>query len=65
MGLTVGEVKENADYNLNTESTISGIMRLIGKEQLKNYNIAKELGADDEDDWLDWETKVEEYANNS
>lgn len=59
MSLTVGEVKENADYNLSQGKMIFQIA--IGQQQLANYNKAKELGASDDDDWDDWEDKVSPY----
>tara|TARA_R110000822_G_scaffold7757_2_gene31499 strand:+ start:159 stop:350 length:192 start_codon:yes stop_codon:yes gene_type:complete len=62
MSLTVEEVLENADYNINNAKISFQIE--LGKEQLKNYKIAKQLGANDEDDWDDWEDKVEVYKNN-
>ncbi len=59
MGLSVFEVKENAEYNLN--NAIHPLQIKIGEEQLENYNIAKELGADDNDEWSEWKEKVENY----
>jgi hypothetical protein len=61
MSLTVGEVLENAEYNINNAAIPFQIE--IGKEQLSNYKVAKELGADDEDNWYDWEDKVSEHKN--
>lgn len=62
MGLSVGEVLENANYNLS--NSVMNIQVILGKEQLENYTIAKRLGADDEDDWDEWEDKVEEFKQN-
>jgi hypothetical protein len=59
MSLTVGEVLENANYNLRNVKI--DIQIEIAKSQLENYNIAKQLGADDEDDWAEWEISVENY----
>lgn len=59
MSLTVSEVLENAEYNIS-KSAMSFQVE-IAKEQFKNYKIAKELGASDNDDWSDWEDKVENY----
>jgi len=59
MSLTVGEVLENANFNFQNQQM--PLQSLIAKEQLNNYKIAKELGADDNDDWDDWEAKVNEY----
>ena len=59
MSLTVEEVLENAEYNLTNSKLPFQVV--IGKRQLTNYKIAKELGAKDEDDWSDWEDKVEQY----
>jgi hypothetical protein len=56
MSLTVGEVLENAKYN--EQHAFHPIQKDIAKEQRANYNKAKELGADDEDDWADWEEKI-------
>jgi hypothetical protein len=61
MSLTVGEVKENADYNLRTGAI--GFQIEMGKQQQINYDIAIELGADEDDDWDDWSDKVEEHKN--
>lgn len=59
MSLTVGEVLENANYNIqNQQIPLQGI---LAKQQLNNYKIAKDLGADDNDNWYDWEEKVEKY----
>lgn len=58
MSLTVGEVLENAEYNKTGKLAIQ---IYLAQQQEENYNIAKELGADDDDDWYDWEDKVEEY----
>ena len=59
MSLTVGEVLENAEYNINNAAIPLQIE--LGRQQLRNYKIAKELGADDDDDWYEWEEKVGEY----
>lgn len=59
MSLTVEEVLENADYNLTNSKLPFQVA--IGKRQLTNYKIAKKLGANDEDEWSDWEDKVEQY----
>lgn len=59
MSLCVEEVKENGEYNL--ANAVMPFQTEIGKEQLENYRIAKELGADDDDDWSEWEDRVEEY----
>ena len=61
MSLTVGEVLENAEYNEN--NVFHPIQIEIAKGQRKNYNIAIELGAREDDDWYDWEDKVEEHKN--
>lgn len=61
MSLTIGEVLENANYNL--QNAVISIQIDMGKRQLKNYTVAKELGASDDDDWHDWEDKVEKYKN--
>ena len=61
MSLTIGEVLENSEYNLN-EATMPFQIEL-GKQQLANYRIAKELGANDDDDWYEWAEKVEAYKN--
>jgi hypothetical protein len=58
MSLTVGEVLENANYNISNGKI--PFQTAIGKEQLDNYTIAKKLGADDDDDWDDWVERVEE-----
>lgn len=62
MSLCVEEVKENGEYNL--ANAVMPFQTEIGKEQLENYRIAKELGADDGDDWSEWEDRVEEYKTN-
>jgi hypothetical protein len=61
MSLTVGEVLENANYNL--QNARIPIQIEIGKNQLENYRLAKDLGADDDDDWAEWEEKVEQSKN--
>lgn len=58
MSLKVGEVLENANYNISNGKISFQIE--LGKEQLSNYTIAKKLGADDDDDWEDWSERVEE-----
>lgn len=60
MNVTVREVLENAEYN---EKGQLPFQREMAANQRENYNIAKELGANDEDDWSDWEEKVIEYKN--
>lgn len=62
MGLSIREVLDNANYNLIENKGLE-IAEFIGRQQLENYTLAKELGANDEDDWYDWEDKVEEYKN--
>ena len=59
MAFTVEEVKDNAMYNLN--NAVFPFQIELGKQQMKNYEIAKQLGADDDDDWSEWEEKVENY----
>lgn len=59
MSLTVGEVKLNAEHNLASRSSIATFQHMIGQEQLDNYNKAIELGANDNDDWYDWQEEVE------
>ena len=59
MSITVGEVLQNAEYNISNASI--PFQMEIGKEQLRNYRIAKEIGANDDDDWADWEDKIDEY----
>ena len=56
--ITVGEVLEIANYNISEARMPLQIQ--LGREQLKNYTIAKRLGAKDDDDWEDWGDKVEE-----
>ena len=64
MSLTVGEVKENAEYNFANASTgLGALQRDLAHQQLENYNIAIELGANDEDDWYEWEEKVKEHKS--
>lgn len=65
MGLTVEDVKNNANYNLNDSTPgLMLLQRQIGNEQLLNYNTAKELGANDDDEWSDWEERVLEHRKN-
>ena len=59
MALTVGEVLENAEHNI--KDAVFYLQIELGKEQLENYRIAKELGADDDDCWHEWKEKVENY----
>jgi len=56
MSLTVGEVLENAEYN--EQNAFHPIQKELAKSQRDNYNKAKELGADDYDDWSEWENKI-------
>lgn len=58
MSITVGEVLQNSEYNLKGSLIFQ---REIGKRQEENYKIAIELGANDDDDWDEWEIKVEAY----
>jgi hypothetical protein len=62
MSLSVEEVLQNAEYN---EAGVLPIQRMLAKEQRSNYEIAKQLGAKDEDDWYDWEDKVETFKQNN
>jgi len=59
MGLLVYEVKENGEYNCYDAKFHFQIQ--LGKDQLRNYEVAKMLGANDEDDWYEWEEKVINY----
>jgi len=61
MSLSVEEVLENANYNIQNAKISFQIE--MGKEQLKNYKIAKDLGASDDDDWDDWEEKVQNFKD--
>ena len=56
MNLTVGEVLEHAEYN--EQNAFHPMQRELAKSQRDNYNKAKEMGADDDDDWGDWEEKI-------
>ena len=60
--LTVGEVLENAISNL--VNAVIPLQKELGRQQLENYEIAKKLGALDDDDWDMWEKKVQEYKEN-
>jgi hypothetical protein len=60
--LTVGEVLENAISNLG--NAVIPLQKELGRQQLENYEIAKKLGALDDDDWDMWEKKVQEYKEN-
>jgi ABC-type sulfate transport system substrate-binding protein len=56
MSLTVGEVLENAEYN--EQNAFHPMQKELAKSQRDNYNKVKEMGADDDDDWGDWEEKI-------
>ena len=62
MSLTVYEVLENSKYN--REHAFHPIQIELAQQQEENYNIAKSLGADDVDDWYEWEEKVSEFKKN-
>ncbi len=62
MSITVEEVKDNGNYNL--QNAVMDFQIVLGNNQLENYNIAIKLGANDNDDWNDWEEKVEEHKRN-
>lgn len=59
MSLTVGKVLQNAEHKITNGQMALQVQ--IGKDQLTNYIIAKELGAEDDDDWCDWEEKVQKH----
>ena len=46
MSLTLGEVKENAEYNLEKLSDIP-FAKLIGESQLQSYNLLIKAGETD------------------
>ena len=50
MSLTLGEVKENAEYNLNKLSNIP-FAKMIGEIQLQNYNLLIKAGETDDSDF--------------
>jgi hypothetical protein len=61
MSLSIREVLENAEYN--EQNAVISMQIDLAKSQRKNYEVAKELGANDEDDWNEWSEKVEKYRN--
>jgi hypothetical protein len=50
MSLTLGEVKENAEYNLEKLSNIP-FAKLIGEIQLHNYNLLIKAGETEDSDF--------------
>jgi len=60
--ITVQEVKENGELEIRMAEFQH--QADFGEEQLLNHRIAKELGAGDDDDWDDWEERVQEYKTN-
>lgn len=50
MSLTLGEVKENAEYNLEKLSNIP-FAKLIGESQLQSYNLLIKAGETDDSDF--------------
>jgi hypothetical protein len=50
MSLTLGEVKENAEYNLNELPNIP-LAKLIGERQLHNYDLLIKAGETDDSDF--------------
>jgi hypothetical protein len=61
MSLSIREVLENAEYN--EQNAVISMQKELVKSQRENYNIAKELGANDGDDWDEWSEKVTKYKN--
>lgn len=63
MSLTLGEVLENAEYNLKGSIPFQVS---IGEQQMINYNILKEKGYSDDDDFneiMEDYNSVEEIPN--
>ena len=60
MSLTIGEVLENAVYNI--ENTVTSIVRTIGKQQQENCKLLINAGYEEDDDFYEsWK----EYKENS
>jgi hypothetical protein len=59
MSITIEEVLENAEYN--EKNAFHPVQLDLAKRQRSNYEIAKKLGANDEDDWNEWAEKVESF----
>ena len=63
MSLFIYEVKENGEYNI--KKPLFPVQKELGNDQLRNYEVAKMLGAAEDDEWYEWQDRVLEYRRNN